>query len=69
MQTFCGVKFQPEKVPRVDIFLLQKDIVDETHIRMGGLKAKGFLLLWVQTFCDVFGCLEFQREGLLYLGG
>ena len=45
MQTFSEALSQPKVGPRADISLLRKDIGDGTHIRMGGLEAKEFLLL------------------------
>ena len=69
MQTFSEALSQPKVGPRADISLLRKDTADGIHIRMEGLMAKVFRLLWVQIFCDVFGRQEFQRAGPWYMGG
>ena len=68
MQTFSGVRFQPGKALPADKFLLPEDILDETRIRMVGLRGKEFRLLWVQNFCALFGYPVLQSEGLWYRG-
>ena len=69
MQTSYEAQSLLKKEIRADISLSQKDTVDGIHIRMGGLRAKVFRLLWAQIFCDGFGRQEFRRVGPWYMDG